>query len=216
MGTSSKNSQNPAKPAKKQIRHQNVLESLKSVGDSVGDSFKKDLLAGTSRDFMDQLFGPPPAKKYSGEMKAGESLNVNDVYSGKHEEEKKLQGQLALERSLRREEERLVSRKQEELRVQLKALITEVQKLAESTVELEETTKIATIQAPAEPGIYHVVFFEKLIDFIQSFRKKIEDASAWLASSNTRAAKKNYWAKYKKHGGKFLLAADHYLTRSAG
>ena len=72
------------------------------------------------------------------------------------------------------------------------------------------------MQAPVEPGVYHVIFFEKLLEFVKSFRKKIEDAAVWLHATNSRAEKKNYWSRYKKHGGKFLLAADHYLTSSAG
>jgi hypothetical protein len=72
------------------------------------------------------------------------------------------------------------------------------------------------MQAPIEPGVYHLIFFEKLLEFIKSFRKNIGQAKVWLQSSNKRAQKKNYWASYKKHGGKFLLAADHYVSRSAG
>ena len=86
----------------------------------------------------------------------------------------------------------------------------------ENTQELAEEVQIATMQAPVEPGIYHLVFFERLLEFIKSFRQNIGQAKNWLQSSNKRAQKKNYWANYKKHGGKFLLAADHYVSRSAG
>src|SRR4030043_501414 len=60
------------------------------------------------------------------------------------------------------------------------------------------------------------ISFEKLLEFVKSFRKKIEESSVWLHATNKRAEKQNYWSKFKKHGGKFLLSADHYLTRSAG
>jgi hypothetical protein len=72
------------------------------------------------------------------------------------------------------------------------------------------------MEIPANPGVYHINFFEKLLSFMQSFRKKIDEASIWLGTQNKRAEKKNYWSMYKKKGASFLLAPDHYLQRSAG
>jgi hypothetical protein len=100
--------------------------------------------------------------------------------------------------------------------MQLKVLTDEVVLLAKSTQNLSREVSIAANQITAEPGIYHVFFFERIIEFIRSFRNKIEDTTLWMGSANKRAEKKNYWSKYKKHGGKFLLSADHYLSRSAG
>ena len=107
-------------------------------------------------------------------------------------------------------------RKSNELKLQLKAIMEEVLALAATTSNLDEETKIAALQAPVNPGVYHVIFFEKLLEFIKSFRRKIEDASVWLSAVNKRAQKKNYWTMYKKKGSSFLLAPDHYLQRSAG
>ena len=74
------------------------------------------------------------------------------------------------------------------------------------------------MQAPANPGVYHIVFFEKLLDFIKTFRRKIENADVWLQSSNKRAEKKNFWGTFtsKKGGTKFLLSQEHYVARSTG
>src|SRR3989344_1908364 len=89
--------------------------------------------------------------------------------------------------------------------------------LEQKTESLAEETKIAALQGPVEPGIYHIIFFEKLLDFLKSFSKKIEEASVWLHAVNKRAAKKNVWgAHYKSHGAKYLLSSEHYLQRSAG
>jgi hypothetical protein len=110
----------------------------------------------------------------------------------------------------------MIERRSNELKLHLHALMQEVLALAKSTQSLGEKVEVAAMQAPANPGIYHIVFFEKLIEFLRSFREKIENASIWLATSNKRAEKKNYWAMYKKKGSSFLLAPDHYLQRSAG
>ncbi|MBI1864082.1 hypothetical protein HYS03_02635 [Candidatus Woesebacteria bacterium] len=193
--------------AQKAIRQTNVLESLKDVGAG---------LAPTSEEFFNQLFGPRPEKKYSGDITPGESLEIKDVFTGRSEENQKLKSQIFLERRLSQEEKARVEKKSNELKLQLHAIMQEVLALAQTTQNLGQEVKVAAMQAPIEPGIYHVVFFEKLLEFIKSFRKKIEDAGVWLHASNKRAEKKNYWNMYKKKGSSFLLAPDHYLQRSAG
>ncbi len=207
---------NQKQKKQKQIRTANVLESLKDIGASTGNQMKEEFLKKAPQDFMDQLFGPGRDKNYSGEIVAGEALEIKEVYTGQYEERIKLNKQLAFERKLREQESIRLEKRSNELKIQLDVLIKEVYELSQTTQDLAEETKIAVIQAPTEPGVYHVVFFEKLISFIKSFRKKIDEASVWLHATNKRAQKKNYWSKYKKHGGKFLLSADHYLTRSAG
>ncbi|MGD0523179.1 MAG: DUF5660 family protein [Candidatus Microgenomates bacterium] len=202
----------------KAVRSANVLESLKDVGSSVSKSISQDLLKGTSEEFLRQLFGSQPVEKHSGEILPGESVDFKDIYSGQREENLKLKKQISFERQLSQEENQLVENKSNELRVQLQALMQEVAALARTTSGLSQQVEIAAIQAPANPGIYHLVFFEKLIEFIQSFRKKVEHSEVWLATSNKRANKKNYWSTYKGKGGggSFLLSPDSYLQRSAG
>jgi len=198
----------------KNIVRQNVIESLKDIGGGTINGLKSDVLR--PGDFMEQLFGPPKIEKYSGEINPGEALEINDVFSGEREEKQKVQKQLALERKLRAEESERFEKKSNELKLQLHAIMEEVKLLAETTQELGQEVQVASLQAPVEPGVYHVIFFEKLLEFLKSFRKKIEAGSIWLQATNKRAEKKNYWARYKKHGGKFLLSPDHYLTRNAG
>jgi len=200
----------------KAIRRQNVLESLKDIGSGAASSIKSDLLERGSKDFLDQIFGNRQNKKYSGEISVGESLEMDEVISGEYDEKKKLEGQLFLERQLRQEEKILVEKKGNELKLQLHAITQEVIALALSTQDLGDELEVASVQAPTNPGVYHVVFFEKLLSFIKAFRKKIENASVWLHASNNRAEKRSFWGRYKKHGSKFLLSPDHYLQRSAG
>ena len=205
-----------SKKSKKPLTQANPLESLKDLGTGVAKSLKEDLIEKTPRDFMDQLFGPKP-QKYSGEILIGETLEIREIMTGEHEEKQRLRAQLFLERSIRLEEQSHINKKTNELKIQLKAIQEEVLILAQNTQGLSKEIQIATMQAPIEPGIYHLVFFEKLLEFIKSFRKRIEEASVWLHSTNTRAAKKNVWgARYKKHGAKYLLSGEHYLSRSAG
>ncbi|MGA2910666.1 MAG: DUF5660 family protein [Candidatus Microgenomates bacterium] len=204
------------KKAQQIITKQNVLESLKDLGTGTVAQ-TGDLLKDTSEDFFRELMGfSAPNVKRSGEISPGESLEISQVLSGKEEENKKLRAQISLERHLSTDEKRVNSEKSNELRVQLQALMQEVQKVSQSTENLAEVTQVAMMSAPTEPGIYHVLFFQNVLEFLQSFRRKIDLAATWLQSSNKRAEKKNYWNTYKKKGSSFLLSPDHYLSRSAG
>lgn len=205
------------KKKQQQRTKQNVLESLKDLGGGVNDTLKNDVFKRTSEDFLKELLGITRAQtKRSGELTRGEPLQMSEAMAGKVEENKKLRAQISLERTMSADAQRLTQEKSNELRVQLQALTNEVQKVAVSTGVLAEQVQVAMIQAPANPGIYHIVFFEKVLAFLQSFRKRINEASVWLGSSNKRAEKKNYWSMYKKKGSSFLLSPDHYLQRSAG
>jgi len=187
------------------LAKQNVVESLKDLG------------TGVSSDFIAELLGLQKSqKKVAGELSIGESLDMNEALSGKIEENRKLKAQISLERNLAADEAQLSEEKIGKLRVHLQALIAEIAKLAVSNQEFAQESKIAMMEIPLNPGIYHISFFEKLISFMQSFRKKIEEAVVWLQASNKRSEKKNYWTMYKKKGSSFLLAPDHYLQRSAG
>lgn len=199
------------------VRRTNVLESLKDIGSGVTSSLNTDLLGGISKDLLEQiLYRRNPNKKTSGDIHAGESLEFSDLLSGKHEENLKLKNQIAYERRLNQEEKQVSEKKTNELKVQLQALMQEIQYLAKTTQGLGEKVEVAVMQAPAQPGVYHLVFFEKIIEFIRNFRKNIDSASTWLGASNKRAEKKNFWAMYKKKGSSFLLSGESYSQRSAG
>lgn len=204
------------KKVKSSVVKRNVIESLKDIGSDFGNQ-GTDLLKGTSEDFFRELMGLDlPKPKRSGEMVPGESLQMSDVLSGREEENKKLRAQISLERNLSNDEKRLSQEKMQTLRVQLQSITVEIGKLAASTGNLATQTEIAMVEVPVNPGVYHVIFFEKVLKFLQSFRQKIDQASTWLGSTNKRAEKKNYWSMYKKKGSSFLLSPDHYLSRSAG
>ncbi len=199
-----------------QARRTNVLETLNDIGSGVTSTLNTDLLGGISKDLLEQILNRrSPLKKTSGDIRAGESLEFSDLLSGKYEENLKLKKQIAFERKLTQEEKEISTRRSNELKVQLQALMQEVHSLAKSTQELGEEVEVAAMQAPAQPGIYHIIFFEKIIEFVRNFRKNIDSAVTWLGASNRRAEKR-YWSMYKKHGGSFLLSREHYSQRSAG
>ena len=204
------------KPQKSQITKQNVLESLKDLGTGTFDQMG-DFAKNTSEDFFKELMGIKSAsRKASGNLEPGSTMKFSEAMSGKYEENQKLKQQISFERNLSAQEKSITEKKVMELRVQLQAITQEIGAIAKSSVLLAQESKIAMIQAPVNPGVYHLVFFENVLEFLKSFRKKIQNASIWMGASNKRAQKKNYWSMYKKKGSSFLLSPDHYLQRSAG
>jgi len=206
----------PSKKAKTLIRRQNVLESLKDLGTGVGTQ-TGDLLKSTSEDFFKELLGmsKTPAKR-SGNLSPGESIHVNPEVATKEEENKKLRAQISLERQLSSDEKSVSIEKSQELKNELQVLMQEVQRASASIQNLAEVTQVTMMAAPIEPGLYHISFFRNFLNFLESFRKRIDLTVTWLQSSNKRAEKKNYWSMYKKKGASFLLSPDHYSQRSAG
>ena len=198
---------NNNKKGQKFTRQPNPLEALKDIGTSTADQMKREA-SKLPGDFMEQLLGiRPQPRNFSGELIPGEAIEINEVFSGRYEEIQRSKKQVALERKLLEEERVQVEKKTNELRMNLHAIREEILILAQKTENLAEETQIAAMQGAVEPGIYHVIFFEKLLDFLKSFSKKIEEASVWLHAVNKRAAKKNVWgAHYKSHGAKYLLS----------
>jgi hypothetical protein len=198
------------------ITRRNVLESLKDLGTGAGVQ-TTDLLKNTSEDFFRELFGLSKAEpNRSGELVPGEDLQISEVLKGKEEENKKLRSQISLERRLSDEEKRITQEKSSQLRIELQAIMNEIEKVGQSMENLAVATEVSMISTPAEPGVYHIHFFTSFLEFLQSFRKRIDLAVTWMQATNKRAEKKNYWTMYKKKGSSFLLSPDHYLTRSAG
>lgn len=195
-----------------------LLEALRDIGGGTASSVKKDVFEGISQDFFNQAFGyEKKPQKASGDLVPGQSIEFDQVLEEQKEGNKALRSQLAYEQSLRREEQTLVVRQSQELKVQIQALAGEVTQLAKTTQGLARETQIAALQAPADPGVYHVNFFEKLRSYIVSFRRKIENASLWMQSYNARSAKKKtFWGQVGKSGAKRLLSNEDYIQRSAG
>lgn len=221
MATKSQNSTSQARPSiskRPKPTTDSLLESLRDLGHDSASSFGDDVLKGIPESFFSQMFGvEKPKAKASGELNPGQSIEIAKVLEDQKQENKVLRAKLAQEQRLRSEVETASLEKGQQLKVQLQAVVQEVSALASTTAELSRETKIAAIQAPANPGVYHINFFEKLREFIKSFRQKIQGANLWLQSSNKRAAKKRgFWGQVGKSGAKRLLSQEDYMQRSAG
>lgn len=211
----SKSSRSPKKP---QYQSDSFIESMRDIGQGGFDSFKDDLVKEGSKDFVRQLLGLERAPmNASGELKPGESLVISQALEDEKEENKVLRAQVARERQLRQEAESYNQEQSKEIRLKLNALQGEAARIAKETITVSSELKVAVIQATVDPGTYHINFFEKLLSFMQSFRKKIHEANLWLASANKRAQRrKTFWGQVAKGGAQRLLSGEDYSQRSAG
>jgi len=189
------------KSSKKKGISDNFLEVLRELGE------------GTIDTTVDQITG----RKRSGELKPDETIELEQFARETVEREKFTQEFEQEILGLRHREKLVYTKEQQEIKLQIKAIQDELKKLAESTQGLAKEVEIAAKQVPVEPGVYHLTFFEKLRQIIIQFRQRIEDSRTWLAASNQRAKRRNYyWSQVKKSGTKFMLSAERYMSTSAG
>jgi hypothetical protein len=202
---------------KSQIKSKNVLEAINEIGSQVVDTAKNETKA-ISDEFFRQLLNQQKQAKQnrSGEVMAGQTLQMNEVLSGQAEKNRKLEQQIFFERRLFNEEASETNKKINELRVRLQAIQSEASKMIATTASLSQEIKNAVMQQPASVSEYQINFYENIIQLIVAFRKKIDSAIVWMKSQNKRAEKKNYWSQYKKKGSSFLLSGESYSQRSAG
>ena len=156
-------------PKQQKVDKSNSLEVLNEL-ESIGKSVSKQILAEAKSipgEFVDQLFGVNSQAKYSGEISPGEAVEFSEIWDNQQQERKRAGIQIRLERKFLEEERIRVERKTNELKIELKLIQEELLVLAENTQGLAEETQIAAMQSPIEPGLYHVIFFEKLLEFIK-------------------------------------------------
>jgi len=202
--------------ALKQIRQTNVLEALKDLGGGASSSFANDVLKESGAEFMRQLLGLRARTKASGELERGQSFEPAKALTGEFQKEQKAHKQVRFERRLLEEEKAEIEKKNNQLKLQLHAITQEIQAVVMSTPKLARQVEVASLVSSVDPGIYHLVFLEKILEFLRSFRKKINNASDWLMATNKRTNKRNFWNQYKVQKGQALLNPETYSQRSAG
>ena len=178
------------------------------------NSKKNSRRVTTSDGFLENLrrTGNGPIKT-SKELKPNQTINLKETTKY----EKFAQDFQKDFLDLRRQERLIFTQAEQKSRLEIKTVQEELKKLASSTKNLAKQVEMATFQAPIEPGIYHLSFFEKLRQTIILFRKSIEESATWLAAFNQRGKKRNYyWRQFKKSGTKFLLSSERYMATQAG
>lgn len=213
---------------KKRYINNNTIESL-SLGRTVVQSLGNDVAKRITSEARDQFFGlnsyseQKGYQEISGDLIEGQELIFNNARSKNQISNEGMLPALdiapgidyrreTLERpkKIALEDKRLIQTKVNEI-------LSEIQKLASAQKELEvEFREVAVEQRIASPGKYHLNLFEWILSVIRLARMKIEDSGAWLAAFQSKKAKRQYWAMFKKHGTTFGLSNERVVATQTG
>ncbi len=212
----------------KQYVEKNPIEELLSIGtgavSSVADTGRKI----ADIDKWDEVLGftdPKEKQKQqvAGELTEGQILDLRKIHKQDQEEAAKAEKNSDIEPGIdyRREivhaGERLASQENREMEAQLREIMAEIKKLADSSNELRIQFKEVAVEQRAEkPGKYHKNFFEWLLSVVRIARMKVEDSGAWLAAMHSKKKSRQYGAMAKKHGTTFTLNNERTVATQVG
>lgn len=193
----------PKKPSQGRL-NDSILESLRTLGMGVGKTVARDVVGQGSADALASLFGSTPKQ---GELKQNQTLELGQ--------------ERAPVASFRRPEFRprmpVVHAEEIGLKQKIEAVRGELKALSASIKNYNTEAQKAIESIPADPGVYHLNFLERLRGVLVILRQQIEDSRSWLALQTNRKKKQmGYWGLYKKHGTKFGLSSERTIATQAG
>jgi hypothetical protein len=191
-------SQNTNQVKRSLANNDSFLEALRSLG-AGSKMMKKPFLSS------------------SGEIKPSQSLDFGGLSNQQEKLEQQRWGFYQDYLDLRKREQVVWTKQEQEVKLQVKAILSELKQIAAATKNLTKEVNVAAAQAPAETGVYHLNFFEKLRLALIELKKRVEESATWLATFNQKSKKRNYyWAQFKKSGTKYTLSADRYMATQVG
>lgn len=201
-------------------RATNFLEALKEQSQqkrptSFMEAFQANADRRAPTNFVDALKSSGATQSTS---ESQISITDNEEYEQKLQEEKEAREQ---ERLLaQQQEETLLARikaRQEEVKKEIEVIRDAILKIAKSLGAVGHEFEKAAFQAPANPGKYHISFFEKLREALELVKKRLDDSTSWMHATNQRAKKMPYfWAQVQKSGAKYQFSSERYMQMGAG
>ena len=191
--------------ARKQLVRRNFIEQLRELGREVGDSVKKDVVKGVVKTGLKQVFGVEGPQ--------------GDIYQAPENKPKESRFQWSRQEytSFARQERALFKQAEQQVRLEIQAIRVELIKLVKGIKNMSREVEIAAMQAPVEPGVYHLNFLERLRETILFLSQNIKESFNWLSVCNRRAKKRSYyWQQVQKSGTKFMLSHERSVATQAG
>lgn len=205
-------------PAKKAApAGDSFVEQIKSIGSSVGNSLKTDVVKGTANTIFDQLMnagktGQVPDQKAPGFDFASwmEGREKQVAEQAKKEER-------AVQTHRHSQEKVLFSLADEKITQEINSVRQEMAMLVKAMSKVEKQVEDAIVGNVVDAGVYHLNFFRNLKSWLQFMRKSMEDASAWLQMSSGRGKQKSYfWGQVGKSGTKYSMSSERNVQMGAG
>lgn len=209
-----------AKTKVKQYVDKNPIEQLLGVGGGVVSSGADLGKKMVDLDNWGEILGLTDSKekqKYvSGDLQEGQELNLQELAEKKHEK-REIEPGIDYSREIVHIGEQAVNRENQELEMQLREIMAEIKKLADSSKELQMQFKeVAVEQHALKPGKYHKNFFQWLFSVIRTARMKVEDSGAWLAAMHSKKKSREYGALAKKYKTSFTLNNERTVATQVG
>jgi hypothetical protein len=197
------------KRTKGKVKHENPIEKFfeslsgtnPQASETVSNSEKKHVLR-------------------SGELMPNEELILTKAREEKAEKQEKMakiDPGIDYAREIVQTGERASNHENKELEAQLKEIMVEIKKLADSSKELQVQFKtVAVEQYVTKPGKYHKSFFTWLLSIIKAARAKVEDSSSWLAAMHSKKKSRGYSARAEEEGTSFTQNGDRTPATQTG
>lgn len=208
------------KKEKKQYSEEGFFESLGSIATETVNQVKNNVDDGT-HDVWNQLLLAENDKKasenhspQSGDLKPNEEFDLSGVKEAAHEVTEMGRAMMA---EVVHAGERAEARNSQEIEVRLHEIIIEIKKLSESSGELQKQVEVISMAQMGEnPGVYHVNFLEKMLNFIHELRMNVDDSLAWFGALRGKKAAQQYHSMAKKHGTSFTLNNERQVATQVG
>lgn len=206
----------------KQFINKNTIEALTDIPKGIATSAAKGV-QGLGKGAFEQFLGLGTYRgtlEKKGELQEGQELNLSNVRQNQDLEKTPM---LDIDPGIdyRREilhAEKIISQEStKELSIKIQEIIIELKQLMNVSQELKvEFKEIAVEPQIANPGKYHVSFFEWVLLIVKQARMKVEDSQAWLGAFKSKKAKRQYWSMFKKHGTTFGLSNERVVSTQTG
>lgn len=188
--------QNPKKP-NPYIVGDNVMETVRSIGASVGTTALNETTQKLPDNFVQDIFGVKTAQ---------EEVHPNEPISFQ-QEQPRVSPQDVIHTLTTREK----TTTDDKLK-QLRDLLTT---LAPKTKNAE--VKKAVIEQPEKkPGIYHENRLERFIETAKKLLTNPDDGLTWFKEAGKRKRQKGFWGNYKTHGTTFGLSSERTAATQSG
>jgi hypothetical protein len=204
-----------------------LVEQMRDLGRGVGKTIARDLVGGIAQDALSSLFGTPK----SGNLKPGQGVNLTQPTAPKPNEVVRNPARLPFmperfpfpfrkkeqpkpmftqeQMNHLRAQESQVAQKIEEIRMELKALVSEIQAV-NSEIQRAVTERVI------DGGQYHMSFFDRLKVILKLALQEMKESRSWLNTQSSRKKQKSYWAQYKKKGTTFGLSHERSVATQVG
>lgn len=150
----------------------------------------------------------------------GQEVSLADLQEKKAEEKEEksyIEPGLEYVKEIVHANERAINRETQELEMQLREIMAEIKKLADSSKELQAQFRtVAVEQHVVKPGKYHKSFFSWLLSIVRAARMNVEDSGAWLAAMHSKKKARGYNEMSKKHGTSFTLNNERTVATQVG